>query len=356
MNEHKKFEILCALAVVGQVSDADLRELTQHIEGCVDCQNRISDFAQISAQALPLSGEKYSKPRSPRKMTARFVQRARAEGIPLRDSEQIVPSHLSLASLSWKENLAAALLLIAIIAGGISKAVHSRAQSADTAKSAKLEMTTHRSIQTEIPQNRSTPQDTKLLPVPRQMKMSNARYLKSAHTPRQPNSEQESGSLSPGQVPPGIKYSATQYQGKAAFNRQLFSSDVKSEHPGFFQAYDSSSGTPWLVAPSLMPFTERNQLVNGADHVGTDAREGAATFAIMSLNLPPHVFGVGSNRPLLKYSPRAQSELHLNIDWYQVWLTMRTESLQNSNEFSQYHPSVIAPAWPFSIGPKGEQQ
>ena len=41
MNEHKKFEILCALAVVEQVSDADLRELTQHIEGCVDSQSRI---------------------------------------------------------------------------------------------------------------------------------------------------------------------------------------------------------------------------------------------------------------------------------------------------------------------------
>jgi hypothetical protein len=349
MKEHKKFEILCALAVVGQVGDADLRELTQHIEGCVDCQTRISDFAQISAQALPLSGEKYNRPRSPRKMIARFVERARAEGIPLRDSEQVVPSHLSLASLGWKGNLAAALLLIAIIAGGISKAVHSRAQSEDTGNSAKLELPTHRSIQTEIPQDRTTPQD-------RQMKMSNARYLKSAHTPRRPNSEQESGSLSPGQVLPGIQYSATHYQGKAVFNRQLFSSEVKSEHPGFLQAYDRGSDRPWLGAPSLMPFTERNQLMNGADRVDTDARGGAATFAIMSLNLPPRVLGFGSNRPLLKYSPHVQSELHLNIDWYQVWLTMRTESLQNSNDFSQHHPSVTAPAWPVSKGPQGEQQ
>jgi hypothetical protein len=354
MKEHKKFEILCALAVVGQVTDADLRELTQHIEGCVDCQTRISDFAQISAQALPLSGEKYSRPQSPRKMTARFVEQARAEGIPLRDSEQIVPSHLSLASLSWRGNLAAALLLIAIIAGGISKAVHSRAQSADTANSAKLELPTHRSIQTEIPQTRSTARDMKLLPVPRQMKISNARYLKSAHTPRQPNSE--SGTLSPGQVIPGIQYSATHYQGKPVFDRQLFSSDVNSEHPGFFQAYDRGSDRPWLVAPSIMPFTERNQLMNGADHVGADARESAATFAILSLNLPPRILGFGSNRPLVKYLPRVQSELHLNIDWYQLWLTMRTDSLQNSNDFSQYHPSVITPAWPFSIGPKGEQQ
>jgi hypothetical protein len=356
MNEHKKFEILCALAVVGQVSDADLRELKQHIEGCVDCQNRISDFAQISAQALPLSAEKYSTPRSPTKMTARFVERARAEGIPLRDSEEIVPSDLSFASLSWKGNLAAALLLIAIIAGGISKVVHSRAQSADTAKSVKLELPTHRSIQTEIPQTRSTPQATKLLRVPRQMKMSNARYLKSVHTPRRPNSEQESGSLSPEQAPPDIQYSATQYQGKAAFDTQLFSSDVKNEYPGLFQAYDSGSGRKWLVAPSLLPFTQRNLLVNGADHVGTVAREDATTFAITSLNLPLHLFVFGSDRPLRKDSPRTQSELNLNIDWYQVQLKMRTESLQNSDDFSQYHPSVMAPAWPFSKEPKREER
>src|ERR1700736_2117494 len=115
MNEHKKFQILCALVVVGQASDADLRELKRHIEGCVDCQNRISDFAQISAQALPLSGEKYRKPGSPKRMTSRFIERARAEGIPLRESEETVPNYLSFGSLSWKGNLAAALVLIAII-------------------------------------------------------------------------------------------------------------------------------------------------------------------------------------------------------------------------------------------------
>ena len=92
MSEHKTFEILCALAVVGQVSDADLRELKQHIVGCVDCQHRISDFAQISAQALPLWGDKYSKLRSPKAMNTRFVERARAEGISLQESGQMLPA------------------------------------------------------------------------------------------------------------------------------------------------------------------------------------------------------------------------------------------------------------------------
>jgi hypothetical protein len=354
MNEHKQFEIICALVVVGQASDADLRDLKPHIEGCVDCQNRISDFAQISAQALPLSGEKYSKPRSPNAMTARFVERARAGGIPLRESEPMVPSHLSFGSLSWKGNLAAALLLIAIIAGGISKSVHSRAQSAD--KAAKLELANQQSIQTKITQTRTTPQRTKLLPVPRQMRMSNARYSESAHTPRRPNSEQDSGFLGPEQVLPGPQFSANYYQGEPAFNSLLFSSDVKSEHPRLFQAYDGSSDRPWLAAPSFKPFTERTQLVNGADYAGTDPRGRSATFAVMSLNLPLHIFGFGSDRTLISGSPRTQSELNPSIDWYQVWLKMRVESLRNSTDPPQYHPGVLAPAWPFSNASKGDQQ
>lgn len=362
MNEHKKFEILCALAVIGQVSDADLRELTQHIEGCVDCQNRISDFAQISAQALPLAGERYVKPRSPKKMTARFVERARAEGIRLRDSEQIVPSYLSLVSLGWSGRLAAALLLIAIIVGGISRVVHSRSQSADIANSARLEQPTHQFSQTEIMpsqteilQNRSTSQDKKRPNVSMKMTVSNARHLGPAHNPRRPwtGSELEDGSVDPAQVLLGIKYSGTQYQ--AAFNEQIFSSDVKSRELGFFQAYGSSSDRPWLDASSLM-LARPSQILSAADPVGADSRDTTGTFAIISLNFPPQFFAFGPNRPLLNYLSRTQAELDLNIDWNQVRRAMRSKSLQNSNDFSQYHPSVIAPVWPFSKEAEGEQQ
>jgi hypothetical protein len=138
-HEHKQFEIMCALAVVGQVNDADLGDLKLHIAGCVACQSRISDFAQISAQALPLSGEKYGNQRYPKAMIARFVERTRAEGVPLGGSGQTLPSELLIQSLGWKGNLAAAQLLIMIIASGVSKFVHSRAQSADTAGAAQTQ-------------------------------------------------------------------------------------------------------------------------------------------------------------------------------------------------------------------------
>jgi hypothetical protein len=351
MNEHKKFEILCALVVVGQVSDADLQDLKRHIEGCVDCQNRISDFAQISAQAMPLSGEKYRKPRSPKAMTARFVERARDQGIPLREPEQLLPSDLSFGLLSWKENFVVALLLIVIIAG-ISQSVHSRPQSTDRAKDTKLQLPNERSIQAEIQQNSSIQQRSKP-PIPRRTRISNARFVESARTPTRPSSEHESGSLVPGQVLPNIRYSTNRYQGKTAFNSQLFSSDVRCDHPNLFAAYERNSGRPWQVASTLMSFRERNRLVNSADYVGTDPKEHTATFSITSLNLPFHVFR--SDRPLLSDSPRAQSELNPNIDWYKVWLNTRTELLRNSNDPSEYHPGLLAPAWPFAKKSKGDQ-
>jgi hypothetical protein len=352
MNEHKKFEILCALVVVGQVSDADLLQLKRHIETCVDCQKRISDFAQISAQAMPLSGATYGKLRSPKAMTTRFVELARAQGISLREPQQLLPSDLSFGLLSWKGNVIAALLLIAIIAG-ISKSVLSRPQSADRAKDAKLQLPNERSIQTNIQQNPSM-QRTKLLPVPRRTKISSTRFVESA-CPRRPSSERESHYLGPGQVLPNIQYSANHYQGKTAFHSQLFLSDGKSDHPSLFEAYERSSGRPWQVAPTLMPFRERNRLVNTADYVGTDPKEHTATSSITSLNLPFHVFSFGSGRPLLSDSPRTQSELNPNIDWYQVWLNTRTELLRNSNDPSQYHPGLLAPGWPFSKESKGDQ-
>src|SRR5260370_7445051 len=84
MSQHEKFEVMCAMAVIGQSDDGELGELDQHLETCADCRRRLSDFAQISAQALPLyKKEDYRYSRSPRQMTARFVIRARGEGIPL---------------------------------------------------------------------------------------------------------------------------------------------------------------------------------------------------------------------------------------------------------------------------------
>jgi hypothetical protein len=337
MNDHKKFEILCALIVVGQASDADLRELTGHVEGCVDCQQRIAEFAQISAQALSLSAEKYCKPRSPRKMTARFVETARAQGIPLRESARLLPRERSSGWSGWNGHLAAALLLVAIVAAGISKSVHWRAPSTAIATTSKLEFPNAQSEPTRITQNRSTQQHTKWVRAPRRMRMSNAGSVESALTPTLPGAKEENGSLD----------SANRYQNQMPFNGQFLPTETKSEHSRLFRASDKASGQPWFDAPSLLPSTELE-----AD-VGTAPRERRATLALMSLNFPPPVFSFGSDRGIQRDSPRSRPESIVNIDWSQVWL-VSTESLRNSNQPSRSRPGASAPLWPFSQESKGQ--
>jgi hypothetical protein len=355
MNEHQKFEILCAAVVVGQVSDADLQELKRHLAGCFDCQNRVSDFAQISAQALPLSGEKYGQPRSPKAMTTRFVEQARDQGIPLRDPELLLPSDLSFGLSGWTGSLAASLLLIAIIAGGISKSAQSRTQSADVATTAKLQLPVPPSAPTNITQNRSAQPRTNPLPVPRQTRMLNARSGESARTPTPRNSHRENASLRPAQVFQSIQHPATQCQSKLALDRQVFSCDLTNEHSRLFPTYDRSSGRPWFDGSSRMPFIDRNLLANAADPVDADPRERAAAFATVSLNVPLRGFSFWPDRSLLSDSPRNRSESTPNIDWYQVWL-MRAESLRNATDSSPSHPGVLLPEWPFSQASKGDQR
>jgi hypothetical protein len=344
MNDHKRFEILCALVVVGQAGDADLRELKRHVEGCGACQNRISDFAQISAQMLPLSGDKYSQPRRPTAMTGRFVERARAQGIPLREPHQLLPSELSFA-LSWKGSLAAALLFIAIVAGGILRYIASRAPSPATIQTATVEIPAEPSVHTKSTQARSTRPRTNPLPVPRQSKTSNVGSANSLHAPTRLNSEQ---------VFHGVAYSANHDPGNTAFNSQVFLRDVRSEHPRRIQTDDRNSGRPWFDLSFLMPSAERNPLANAADSMATNPGERTA-FAAISLNFPPSVFSFACGRPFQSDPPRNRSELIPNIDWYQVWL-VRTESLRTSNRSPAFHPVVLAPVWPFTQESKGDQR
>lgn len=311
MNEHKQFEIMCALAVVGQVNDADLRDLKLHLAGCTACQDRISDFAQISAQALSLTDRKYCNYRHPKAMTARFVERARAAGVPFRGSAHTLPSALLLRSLGWRGNLAAVLLLIISIASGISKFVHSRAQSADTASTARLEMPSQRSIQTNWTLEPSAPQQTKRLTVQRRRKP---------------------------------------YQNETVLNSRLFSNSADVEHPQFFRSEWSRPN-----APVLMAFAQYRPSMVATNRLALDPRDSAAMFASFSLNPKPYVVAYKAKQ-LLGDSPTMRSDLHLNIDWYQLWLRTGAPSLRDSNDSSQNQRGPLRPEWPFSDESKADQQ
>ena len=83
MIEHQSYDILCALAASGRASADDLKQLSDHMAQCADCREQLSDFVQISAQALPFHGDTYERPGVPSGMTKRFRERARAEGLAL---------------------------------------------------------------------------------------------------------------------------------------------------------------------------------------------------------------------------------------------------------------------------------
>lgn len=115
MIEHQSYDILCALAASGRASADDLKQLSDHMAQCADCREQLSDFVQISAQALPFHGDTYERPGVPSGMTKRFRERARAEGLALDGSSRFIPSHRAVVRLAWSA-AAAILVLVGIFA------------------------------------------------------------------------------------------------------------------------------------------------------------------------------------------------------------------------------------------------
>jgi uncharacterized protein YhaN len=89
LSTHDQYEELCALAVSGQASRAQLTDLQSHLEDCAACRDTAYDFTQISAQGLSQLAAKRLRCEIPSGMTQRFVARARSEGIEI--SRENVP-------------------------------------------------------------------------------------------------------------------------------------------------------------------------------------------------------------------------------------------------------------------------
>ena len=321
MNEHQKFEILCALVVVGQASDSDLRELNCHLQACIDCQNRLSDFAQVSAQALPLSEQRHGKVRPTKAMTTRFVERARAEGIPLAAAKPSFLSHWSFQSLAWKGSLAAAVLLLAIIAGGISRSVHSRARWTNSSTVTHSERTAEPSTPPQIVADRSDPKRP-YLPAQRRTRVSKAHFE---------ISKGESRSRDP-----------RQFTTEAAFSNRVYSN----------LADDSTARRLLFNGASLALLADRSPVRNTWAYTGALPNEERAPFVIASLSFPLRGFSFDSDRNLRDHASHSQSASIPNIDWYHIRF-VRTESLRTS---SHIFPTVLAPAWPFSQDPAGDRR
>jgi hypothetical protein len=260
---------------------------------------------------------------------------------------------LFIRSLGWKGNLAAAVLLIMIIASGVSKFGHPRAESVITASPAHSELLRERSIQTSGTQDRSAPRPTKRLFVQRQLRSLHSRFVESAQTPERPDSEKRNGSSLSPLAAPAIQYLAKRNQDQTNLTSQLFPNGADVERPRFIRAYDTKSERPHLNLPLLLALAEYRPRMNAVDNAAADLRGSAATFEIFPLNPTPHVMRYKADRPLLNDSPGRRSDSFPNIDWYQVWLRTGTPSLRNFNDSSHFHPGALGPGWPFS---KEEQQ
>ncbi len=66
MPEHEKFEELCALAAVGQITDGDLAVLQSHLPECPFCRQLQSEFVEMGALWLSPERDAESRPHDPR--------------------------------------------------------------------------------------------------------------------------------------------------------------------------------------------------------------------------------------------------------------------------------------------------
>jgi hypothetical protein len=137
MNNHEKFGVMSVLAATGQLDTTEREEWNLHIENCDKCRNLTRDFVQIGAQALLPHGDKYKRVKVDRKMTARFVERARKEGVVLQSPPQSFKNPAKNGRLGWE--LAPVVLLIPAILAGVLAFDHWHQSTSRSPISSRLE-------------------------------------------------------------------------------------------------------------------------------------------------------------------------------------------------------------------------
>ena len=85
---HVDFEVLCALAASGDLTKAERARLSDHVQQCVLCHNRLLEMRQLGIRLFLAQALKTPTRRLPRGMQERFSARAISEGIPLSSRSQ----------------------------------------------------------------------------------------------------------------------------------------------------------------------------------------------------------------------------------------------------------------------------
>jgi hypothetical protein len=90
---HRYFEVKCALAASGQLSDLEFCELSAHLRRCDQCRYRLMEMALVSSQIFLARRSLAPRPTAQKGMLERFTQRAIGEGIPLRQPRRAPSVH-----------------------------------------------------------------------------------------------------------------------------------------------------------------------------------------------------------------------------------------------------------------------
>ena len=122
MNTHEHYEELCAVAASGQASEVELADLRAHLDTCPTCRSLAYDFTEIGAQGLSALAAERQKGQIPSGMTARFVARARSEGIEIsRETTSKLPKRNGFAVFGSIAAVAVVMLIVIFLALGKSK-------------------------------------------------------------------------------------------------------------------------------------------------------------------------------------------------------------------------------------------
>lgn len=88
---HMEYEMLCAFAAVGQLSEAELNDLSEHVESCSSCHRRLAEMETASYTYFLRHAGKAKGVDTPAGFQQRFEERAGSMGIPLRDITAALP-------------------------------------------------------------------------------------------------------------------------------------------------------------------------------------------------------------------------------------------------------------------------
>jgi hypothetical protein len=112
MPEHEHFKELLSLALVGELSAAELAELNSHLQGCPSCQATYEEFTRLAEDHLPLGDRRPGRSRAPVSNSLRedVLRRVGNEGLRISPEALRGPTGFARHLASWLSELRWAVL------------------------------------------------------------------------------------------------------------------------------------------------------------------------------------------------------------------------------------------------------